>query len=77
MDYDDMEFMKNVAMLAMQALIAKQPASVSEEEDDLPAEIANGAWDYAEAFMAEMYERTNAMSLVETDHLEDAALRQD
>ena len=79
MRYEKMENLKMVAAMAMHAIIAKHPPYLTEEgqEDYLPAQVARGAFEYAEAFMAEFYERTNATDLAETDGLEAKALHQE
>ena len=70
MTFEELEFLDAYAMLAMHALIAKNPPVIIEGEvsDDLPAEIAIGAFEYAEAMLAERKDRIDTEASYEADN---------
>lgn len=71
MNNEAIEFVDTCAMLAMQALVSKHRPFVveGEMEDSLPGEIAFGAYEYAEAMLAERIDRINFI-----EHEEEALL---
>ena len=76
MNNEAIEFIDTCAMLAMQALVAKhRPFVVEGEMDDfLPGEIAHGAYEYAEAMLAERMDRIAFIEQEEEDLLNEDLL---
>lgn len=70
MNDDESQFYDLAAIYAMQALVSKEPSfSIGSDDDheehDPAAEIARGAYDYADAMLAERFERLAAIEAAE------------
>ena len=77
MTQDECDIRDMFAGMAMQALVAKNPAILLENDgdNDPAAEIAHGAYEYAEAMLIERYERLAADALADADTIEGSLHR--
>ena len=69
---DEQDMRDYFAGLAMQALIAKTPAILleNEEDNDPASEVAHGAYEYADAMLCERFERIAADEILDADTVE-------